>query len=49
LLSQQQWVDTIKQLQNNEIRDWVINHLDSDVMWTIAGSDEALSSAQAVM
>ncbi len=49
LLSQQQWVDRIKQTQNNEIRDWVINHLDRDVMWTIAGSDEALSSAQAVM
>lgn len=49
LLSQQQWVDKVRQLQNGDIRDWVSNHLDSDVMWTIAGSDEALSSAQAVM
>jgi len=49
LLSQQQWVDKIKQLQNDDIRDWVEKHLQSDVMWTIAGSDEALSSAQAVM
>jgi len=49
LLSQQQWVDKIKQLQHDDIRDWVEKHLQSDVMWTIAGSDEALSSAQAVM
>lgn len=49
LLSQQQWVDKVRQLQNDDIRSWVTSHLDSDVMWTIAGSDEALSSAQAVM
>ena len=49
LLSQQQWVDKIKQSQNNNIRDWVLKHLQSESMWSIAGSDEALSSAQAVM
>jgi len=49
LLSQQQWVEKIQQVQSNDVRDWVIRHFDSDAMWTVAGSDEALSSAQAVM
>jgi len=49
LLSQQQWVECIQKLQNQDIKDWVEEHLHGDALWTIAGSDEALSSAQAVM
>ncbi|MDQ6953945.1 MAG: pitrilysin family protein [Mariprofundaceae bacterium] len=49
LLSQQQWVDRIQQLQSHDIRHWVEQQLHADALWTIAGSDEALCSARAVM
>lgn len=49
LLSQQQWVDRIKQTHHDDIRAWTAKQLRGDAMWTIAGSDEALSSARAVL
>jgi predicted Zn-dependent peptidase len=49
LLSQVKWVEKIKQVTLNEVQSWASEHLASDAMWSIAGSDEALSSAQKVM
>lgn len=49
LMSQADWVEKINQVKLEEVQMWIDTHVESDAMWTIAGSDEALSSAQKVM
>jgi len=49
LLSQQQWVEAVQQVKHEDVCAWVEHHLNSDAMWTIAASDEALSSVQSLL
>ncbi len=49
LYSQADWGEKIKQVTLEEVQAWTKLHLHGDAMWSIAGSDEALSSAQKLM
>jgi len=49
LRSQQAWIDAIKDVQVGEIQDWCRHYLAQDTMWSVAGSEAALSSAQGVL
>ncbi|MDQ6990109.1 MAG: pitrilysin family protein [Mariprofundaceae bacterium] len=49
LLSQQQWIEAVKAVKLDEIQAWSQHYLDADAVWSVAGNDAALSSAQNVL
>jgi len=49
LRSQQQWIEAVNAVQLDEIQAWSQRYLDGEMMWSVAGGEDALSSAQAVL
>jgi len=49
LLSQQAWIEAVKAVQVDDIRAWSKHYLAGGAMWSVAGSEAALSAAQGVL
>lgn len=49
LRSQQQWIEAVNAVQLDEIQAWSQRYLDGEMMWSVAGGEAALSSAQSIL
>ena len=49
LSTQQEWIDAIRMVQRHDVQAWARKYLSSNSMWTVAGSENALASAQTVL